>query len=392
MSARSWCFTINNYTINDIINLENIKCRYLIYGFEIGANGTPHLQSYIEFAKVIRFNAIKKLIPRAHIEQRRGTREQARNYCMKGEQPKEEWEESQENGPNFGLNSEFIELGDWEAGGQGRRTDLDLIRERAIDEGMRAVTAIGNLQQIKVAEKFLQYNEEERDWKPLVIWLHGATGTGKSRLAREICDGTYYAKKDGTKWWDGYDNHEEVIIDDFRDSWWSFTTMLSLLDRYGHTVECKGGSRQFRARKIIITSAFKPSDCYKGIGEELNQLLRRIDIVESLSSDIEQSPLDVLNDDYSSMNIKPDPPGIGSEIDLCSNIINQICNDDQSQRTKEPLVIKPAPIVCNNVTVPVTKSRGNTRPSTPITDNEETKNKIINSKILITDKIITQQI
>lgn len=284
MSARSWCIVINNYTDEDIMALESMNYRYLIYGFEIGESGTPHIQGYIELGRVMRWTAIKKIIPRAHLDQRRGTRERARNYCKKGEQTHAEWDLFHEEGPNYGLNAEFVEFGDWNLGGQGRRTDLDFIREKCVDEGMRSVTAIGNLQQIKVAEKYLQYNEEGRDWKPQVVWLYGPTGVGKSRMARNLCDGDYYAKKDGTKWWDGYDNHEEVIIDDFRDSWWSFTTMLSLLDRYEHIVECKGASRQFRARTIIITSAHAPIDCYKNVGEDINQLLRRIDIIECVGN------------------------------------------------------------------------------------------------------------
>lgn len=264
MSARSWCFTLNNYTLAEIAQIESIPYRYLIYGYEIGDNGTPHLQGYIEFANPLRFAKIKSYIPRAHIEQRRGSRDEARNYCMK--------------------DNEFIELGDWNVGGQGRRNDLDFIRNLVNEEGMAAVAAIGNLQQIRVAEKYLQYNEEPRDSKPEVIWLWGKTGVGKSRMARKLCDDYYYSKKDGTKWWDRYDAHENVIIDDFRDSWWSLTTMLSLLDRYEHVVETKGGTRQFVAKKIIITSSIDPKLCYKNCGEDVNQLLRRIDYIEEMSN------------------------------------------------------------------------------------------------------------
>lgn len=267
MSARNWTYTLNNYSVDEQLSIEAIECRYNIFGLEIGENGTPHLQGYIEFGKVMRFNAVKKLMPRAHIEQRRGTREQARTYCMK--------------------DGEYIESGDWEAGGQGRRTDLDNMRNLALTDGMRAVTAIGNAQQIKVAEKFLTYNEEPRDWETEVIWLYGSTGTGKSKDAHEMCGEDTYRKANGSKWWNGYDGHENVIIDDFRDSWWSLTDMLSILDRYEHRVECKGGERQLRARKIVITSARAPEECYKGCGEDIQQLLRRIHTVTRYGNEVE---------------------------------------------------------------------------------------------------------
>lgn len=286
MASRSWCFTLNNPTNDDNLALGTLGshplCRYIVFGSELGEQeGTSHFQGYVEFVGTQRFSKVKSLLKRAHIEPRKGTREQAREYCLKGAQSHGEWGKLGAKGPNFGLNAKICEFGDWNAGGQGTRTDLDRVRQLAVEDGMRAVTTICNAQQIRVAEKFLQYNEEVRNWKPTVIWIHGPTGTGKSRVARSLCNDDYYAKKNGTKWWDGYDGHENLIIDDFRDSWWSMTEMLSILDRYEHPLETKGGWRQLRATQIIITSAFAPSDCYRGCGEQIEQLLRRVDIIES---------------------------------------------------------------------------------------------------------------
>jgi len=273
MQSRNWCFTINNYSIDDILFLEGNKLNYsyIIFGLEVGENGTPHIQGYIEFNSVKRFTTIKSQLPKAHLETRRGKQEQAINYCKK--------------------DGDWLEYG--EPKNQGERTDLDRVREMAIDGGMRAVTRTEGLQAIKVAKEFLTYNEEPRDWKPEVIWLYGPTGVGKSRVARELTDNEdVYIKNDGTKWWDRYDGHENVIIDDFRDSWWSLTEMLSLLDRYEKQVEIKGGWRQFKPKKIIITSAKAPQECYKGVGEDITQLLRRIDdsfdCVKSHASEVEE--------------------------------------------------------------------------------------------------------
>lgn len=254
---RNFCFTINNYTEEEIEQIEKgTWWKYITYGKETGENNTPHLQGYCELQKRTRFNTIKQYLPRAHIEGRRGTQEQAIVYCHK--------------------DGEFKELG--EKGEQGRRKDLDKTREMALDEGMRAVTAICNFQQIKVAEKFLTYNEEPREWKPKVYWIWGESGTGKSKMAREICTEDTYTKNNGTKWWDGYDAHENVIIDDFRESWWELTYMLALLDRYEFQVEIKGGLRQFKPKQIIITSCYSPDTVYDTT-ENIDQLLRRVDDV-----------------------------------------------------------------------------------------------------------------
>lgn len=261
MAARSWCFTVNNYEEEEYDNLLNYECRYIVIGKEVGEGGTHHLQGYIEFGKPMRLAACKKINKRAHWEVRKGTAIEASVYCQK--------------------EGKFEERG--KIGKQGKRTDLDGVRQLAAESGMRAVTCVSNLQQIKVAEKYLSYNEEPRDWVPEVTWLWGKTGVGKSRSARKLLnpDDTY-TKNEGSKWWCGYDSHSDVIIDDFRDSWWSITEMLSLLDCYEKRVEFKGGQRQFRARRIVITSAVKPEDCYRGTGEKIKQLLRRIQKVEEV--------------------------------------------------------------------------------------------------------------
>ena len=253
---RNFCFTLNNYTQEEVNKIDNFKYKYLVYGKEIGEQGTKHLQGYCELHNPMRLATLKnQFSTRAHYEKRRGTQDQAIDYCKK--------------------DNDFTENGTKSE--QGKRVDLDRCRKLASEEGMRRVTEECSFQQIKVAEKYLTYNEEPRDWKPYVYWLWGPTGTGKSQTARELAPDDTYTKNDGTKWWDGYDKHECVIIDDFRDSWWTLTEMLSLLDRYEKRVEFKGGYRQFLPKLIIITSANKPTACYQNCGEAINQLTRRID-------------------------------------------------------------------------------------------------------------------
>ena len=68
--ARAWCFTINNYTIEEINACDEIECNYIIYGDEIGDTGTPHLQGYIEFENAKTLTSVRKSLGgRAHVEQ-----------------------------------------------------------------------------------------------------------------------------------------------------------------------------------------------------------------------------------------------------------------------------------------------------------------------------------
>lgn len=267
---RNFVFTLNNWTEDERVLLsQTIPYKYLIYGREKGEKGTNHLQGYCVLRTQRRFEAIKKMIPRAHIEGRKGTHEQAKKYCMK--------------------EGDFVELGEFN---QGDRTDLDETRERCTEEKpMREITTVSSYQQINIALKYLSYNETKRDFKPNVIWIYGPSGSGKSRMARTlVTNDDVYTKNDDSKWWDGYDAHENVIIDDFRGSWWKVTEMLSLLDRYEKRVEVKGGFRQFKPKTIIITSIRPPQEEYTfGKNEPCQQLLRRIDKIIQIDSEVKVS-------------------------------------------------------------------------------------------------------
>jgi hypothetical protein len=77
---------------------------------------------------------MRKIHPTIHWEIMTKTSESAANYCKKGEQSKEEWNEHHDDGPNVGLDYTGFENGDFPSH-QGKRTDLDDIKE-AIEAGM----------------------------------------------------------------------------------------------------------------------------------------------------------------------------------------------------------------------------------------------------------------
>lgn len=81
--SRSWVYTLNNYTSEEIIKLESLECLRHLCGKEVGNNGTPHLQGYIRFKKPCRFSWWKNQFPRIHVEIRRGTEGEAVAYCQK---------------------------------------------------------------------------------------------------------------------------------------------------------------------------------------------------------------------------------------------------------------------------------------------------------------------
>lgn len=264
--SRSWIFVLNNYTDNEVNYFKDklSESKYAVMGNEIApTTGTPHIQGYVYYENARSFSSMKKLLPRAHIEAAKGTPKQASDYCKK--------------------DGKFWEHG--ESPEQGKRTDLDEIRDVVKETGkMREVVmAATSYQSVKMAEQILKYHEQKRNWKTEIRWYFGGSGLGKSRDAFTEMPDAYTAMETG-KWWEGYDAHEDVIIDDMRKDFLKYHSLLRLLDRNEFRVEAKGNSRQFLAKRIIITTAFAPEVLYD-TREDIYQLLRRIDEVRHYTDD-----------------------------------------------------------------------------------------------------------
>jgi len=292
MTSRAWCFTVHEQhgaddddrrgvredddgdggggdvglraRLDAAINpaIVSGRVRYCIFQLERGAaTGRVHAQGYIEFSGPTRLAGCNRLFV-GHWEVRRGSRDQARDYCRK---------------PDGRVEGPF-EQGEWGAGGQGARVDL-LAVKAAIDSGASESSIADDffVPYIKYARGLNRYRilrQPDRDWKPVVTFCYGGAGVGKSYFVQQEAPHGYW-KQRGT-WWDGYDAHEEVILDDFY-GWLPWTTLLHLLDRYPLMVETKGGQAKMVCRKIFITSNRLPTDWYDYSKFSWPALERRID-------------------------------------------------------------------------------------------------------------------
>lgn len=76
-----YAITVNNWEQVDVTNLFGMPYDYIIVGFEQTSQGVPHLQVYLETPK--NFKYLQRVLPRAHIEKARKTREVNAIYCKK---------------------------------------------------------------------------------------------------------------------------------------------------------------------------------------------------------------------------------------------------------------------------------------------------------------------
>lgn len=276
---RHFCFTINNWTqeeLNQLKKIELKKIKYIVCGEEVGEKGTPHLQCFITWQNVKTESACRKLLPpRAYVRHmyQHSNATASADYCKKDKKIA------------------------YEAGNpprQGSRTDLkkvvDEVKEGKSIRKMVDDNTIKNHQGLKYAQELKKIYEKKRDWKPDVIWYWGKPGSGKTHKATQILkelaedeDNIYYQMRTG-QWWEGYDGQEYVLIDDLRANFMTFSDLIKLLDRYPIRVETKGSSRQFVAKVIIITSPFPPERAYHTT-ECINQLLDRIDLVKEFKGE-----------------------------------------------------------------------------------------------------------
>lgn len=253
-----WVFTINNPTEKDREDVQLLPFRFLVFQLERGDSGTPHYQGAVVLKKKVRFKTLKKLVPRAHFEPMRGTPEQAAEYASK--------EEGRLEGP-------------WRYGEPprpGTRTDLMRVK-KDMDEGM----SLKELSEehfsafIRYGRGLKEYrllHSEPRRWKTEVYYLWGPKNSGKSFMVHQRQN---VFVKPHASWWTGYDDHTDVLFDEFTSTKYGKITELNQwFDKYPCTAPVHGGTVNINPRRIWITSNMHPTTLFPKVEQEKPELVK----------------------------------------------------------------------------------------------------------------------
>lgn len=260
--SRAFAFTLNNPDdhVESKTQLDEMDCKYIIYGHEVGESGTPHLQGTIVFANAKTLSAAIKCMPKAcHVEickdlfasikycekdgkiTERGQR--PLNPKEKGEKEKDRWEQ---------------------------------IITAAEEGNVEEIPAEIRFKHWKAVQHFQCEGKKKRkfeDTEDQMEWYYGPSGTGKSRKARTEHPDAYL--KMCNKWWDGYNDEEVVIIEDIDKKHDVLCHHLKIwADRYPFLAEVKGGALKIRPKKIIVTSNWSPEEIWTD-AQDLEPILRR---------------------------------------------------------------------------------------------------------------------
>lgn len=276
--ARAFHISINNPTNETMRHLDRTmnECQYARVGYEVGKNhGTPHLQGVLYFTNPRVNHQVFAMIGGV-------------GYC------KVCYSSVEKNAIYTAKDDCTLFAVGASPPKQGARNDLDALYD-ALESGITDRDTLKMRfggQHLGLVDKWFKLMEPGKDWKPEVRWYFGQSGCGKSTAAKKwlgkedlwhkACD------KPGSQGWiDGYDGHHDVLLDEIRPGFFDVAQILAMLGDGECRMPTKGSFRQFRPRRIAITTVYDPERFWNmslaytkqqhGKEDTYYQLERRID-------------------------------------------------------------------------------------------------------------------
>lgn len=328
-NGKCWAFTWHASAIQHILpigsgnNIESVK-EYMqlrmgewdsVFGFagwEIcPTTNLYHYQGYVKFEQKKRLTALKKLSNTIHWEAAIASWEKNYMYCSKTcteDNPLFEWGEL----PEFGTNGD---------------------REKDRWATILASAKAGEFDSIP-ADAYVRYygnlNRIHGDFRPQPlkltgypgVWIHGLAGSGKSTYARDTWTDAY--PKDANKWWCGYRDNENVILEDLDPEVCKYLARFIKVwcDVFPYTGESKGGSKQIRPKNFIITSQYTIEECFNE--QDAAAIRRRCKVLKFENFKATEEP----TVDFVRFNTPPPAPKLVRQKTIGKSILMDVINEE----------------------------------------------------------------
>jgi len=296
-----FCNNFNN--IDDKKFFEYIKSLPYVYYFvfqrETSKEKNEHWQLYIEFKTQIRFSKLHKDFKNAHIEPRKGKQEEAIAYCKK--------EESRVNSPFvFGTPKKITKT----------KTIKGIAESFYPDAPTNKDDQIGDIL-FKIKEKYYKRFEDIENEYPVlfwqkrnlikniwnehnpisglntqpcaVLWIFGATGSGKSTYTKKWLRNNQYTDSDiawltpqnmtynDKVYFDlSYENRKVLVLNEVDMEFPKHNNLIAFIDRNTFLIT-KGSHIRNNFELIIVNSLWTPEVVFSCVDEPTaSQVLRRI--------------------------------------------------------------------------------------------------------------------
>lgn len=262
--ARYWLLTIPANAYQPPAQEEDLPNNvvFLRGQRELGANTNyEHWQLVVAFKRAVRLAAVKAIFSnQCHAEPSRSAA--ANEYVLK--------DDTAIPGTRFEMGSKPFQ--------RNNKTDWESARQLAKSGKLDDCPADVYIKYYRTLKDIAKDNMKppENLESTCGVWIYGPPGVGKSHYAREHYPGAYMKMQN--KWWCGYQQEDNVILDDF-DSKQLGHHLKIWADKYAFVAETKGYAINIRPKKFIITSNYRPHEIFNEDEALHDAIVRRFQII-----------------------------------------------------------------------------------------------------------------
>lgn len=234
---RNFCISINNPTELDYESLTSLyprTARFIVYQTEKGnKENTTHIQAYVQFSEKTRFTAVKKIFPRAHIEEQslKASVDDNIHYCSKADTRMAGPHGTLGKPSHQGCSNELSVVCDLIGDGMGVQ---ELWREHRPlmvrhHRGLERAVYFHNLPIVDRPYTLDHFLEPKMDLSKSVV-LNGPSGIGKTQFAlAHFSNPLMVRHKDDLGTFER-GVHDGIIFDDMCFAHWPRTTQIHITD------------------------------------------------------------------------------------------------------------------------------------------------------------------